>query len=425
MKSGPHRTVYRVALPSGTVYVKHCRINGPRAWAREVMRPAEGATGVRERVAPARARHRRGGPAGVGHRGLALAGRELPRHPRPRSGGPVHRLHGARFPAFAPDDQGRVRRQLARGLGRFLALLHENGVTHPDPHPGNLLVELPRLADAALQPARCSRGPLRPAAVAGRRAAKTSSSTTAGSSSARAGADRARFWHEYRLCAADAPGRGRRGRDRTGARTHASNRRFWAARTARYKGTHRTIRKVRAGGVRGLAVRDLPDGLPPRAARRPGRGVHPARYEVAEAVREFDRRGTGDADARPGREAVILKRVNVRSVLDPLKNLFRSLGRAAVVAARPRAVRAVAADAAPAGDVPPPPRRISTRGRVFAYGEGARRRRAVRSGQGVSRRDRLRAWAERLARRGAGDARPRRVAPRPEGAERDAPRRGR
>src|SRR5262245_39963368 len=39
VKSGPHRTVYRVTLPTGTVYVKHCRITGPRAWAREVLRP--------------------------------------------------------------------------------------------------------------------------------------------------------------------------------------------------------------------------------------------------------------------------------------------------------------------------------------------------------------------------------------------------
>src|SRR4051794_22762387 len=41
VKSGPHRTVYRVTLPGGTVFVKHCRISGPRAWAREVLRPAK------------------------------------------------------------------------------------------------------------------------------------------------------------------------------------------------------------------------------------------------------------------------------------------------------------------------------------------------------------------------------------------------
>src|SRR5262249_30110773 len=48
----------------------------------------------------------------------------------------------ARFEALSSDVQCRVRRQLARGLGRFLANLHDNGIAHPDPHAGNLLVEI-------------------------------------------------------------------------------------------------------------------------------------------------------------------------------------------------------------------------------------------------------------------------------------------
>ena len=39
VKTGTHRTVYRVVLPGGTIYVKHCRISGSRAWVREVLRP--------------------------------------------------------------------------------------------------------------------------------------------------------------------------------------------------------------------------------------------------------------------------------------------------------------------------------------------------------------------------------------------------
>src|SRR6516165_3356558 len=59
VKTGPHRTVYRVALPAGTIYVKQCRISGPRAWAREVLRPAkarlefENALALRDRGIPA------------------------------------------------------------------------------------------------------------------------------------------------------------------------------------------------------------------------------------------------------------------------------------------------------------------------------------------------------------------------------------
>src|SRR5213076_3007172 len=58
VKSNPARTVYRVALPTGAIYVKHCRITGPRAWAREVLRPAkarlefENALALRDRGIP-------------------------------------------------------------------------------------------------------------------------------------------------------------------------------------------------------------------------------------------------------------------------------------------------------------------------------------------------------------------------------------
>src|SRR5689334_15201746 len=39
VKSNPARTVYRVELPGATVFVKHCKISGARAWGREVIRP--------------------------------------------------------------------------------------------------------------------------------------------------------------------------------------------------------------------------------------------------------------------------------------------------------------------------------------------------------------------------------------------------
>jgi len=39
VKSNPYRTIYRVELPGGAVYVKHLRPRGLRAWMREVVRP--------------------------------------------------------------------------------------------------------------------------------------------------------------------------------------------------------------------------------------------------------------------------------------------------------------------------------------------------------------------------------------------------
>ena len=47
------------------------------------------------------------------------------------------------LPTLPAERQAVIRWQLARTLGEFLALLHDAGVAHPDPHPGNLLVELP------------------------------------------------------------------------------------------------------------------------------------------------------------------------------------------------------------------------------------------------------------------------------------------
>ena len=55
VKTNPARTVYRVELPGATVFVKHCKISGPRAWGREVIRPPkaklefENALALRER----------------------------------------------------------------------------------------------------------------------------------------------------------------------------------------------------------------------------------------------------------------------------------------------------------------------------------------------------------------------------------------
>src|SRR5947209_3927395 len=41
VKDGPRRTVYQITLATRTVYVKHCRVIGIRAWLREVLRPAK------------------------------------------------------------------------------------------------------------------------------------------------------------------------------------------------------------------------------------------------------------------------------------------------------------------------------------------------------------------------------------------------
>ncbi len=315
VKHGPHRTVYRIGLPTGTVYVKHCRINGPRAWVREVVRPPKArlefenatrliALGIGAAV-----------PLAWGATDSLWPGESfiITRDLSPAI--PFTDFIESHAPANAE------RRQLARGLGRFLALLHDRGVTHPDPHPGNLLVELPAslVPHFALLDVHAVRfgEPL-----SWRESLANLTRYNRWFQLRASAADRCRFWCEYRL-SRQTLAIPREAAIELERATLASNRRFWVARTARYEGTHRTIRAVRAGAVRGLAVRDLPDDFLRELLRDPDgafarSGTKILKRCVSSTVAELE------LPTPAGPKAVILKRVNVRSALDPLKNLFRS-----------------------------------------------------------------------------------------------------
>jgi tRNA A-37 threonylcarbamoyl transferase component Bud32 len=324
VKHGPHRTVYRVALARTAVYVKHCRINGPRARGREIMRPPKArlefenarrllALGIGAAV-----------PLAWGTADSIWPGESflITRDLAPAA--PFTDFVEARLREFPPDDQRHILRQLARGLGRFMALLHDSGVMHPDPHPGNVLVEVPpslvphfSLLDvhAVRFGAPLSWNESRANLILYNRWFQLRATAV----------DRMRFWREYRLARQTLPVAEVAHREAVELEraTLASNRRFWLARTARYRGTHRTIRKVRAGSVRGLSVRDLPEEFlrellrdPDAAFTRPD--THLLKECVSSTVAEL-KMPTPD-----GSRTVILKRVNGRGALDPVKNLFRS-----------------------------------------------------------------------------------------------------
>jgi hypothetical protein len=54
VKHGPHRTVYRVALPDFSFYLKHYRLTGLRAWLRQLVRPPKARTEFERAVAVAK-----------------------------------------------------------------------------------------------------------------------------------------------------------------------------------------------------------------------------------------------------------------------------------------------------------------------------------------------------------------------------------
>ncbi|MBX9627068.1 MAG: lipopolysaccharide kinase InaA family protein [Gemmataceae bacterium] len=339
VKENPYRTVYRAVLPDGAVFVKRCRVRGFRAWWREVLRPPKArlefdtALALLDRGVPTARPLAWGHAAGVGPRESVLATRELP---------------GVPFVDSARDLTPRDRRRLAVALGRFFARLHDAGVAHPDPHPGNFLVDAgPAFALLDVHAVRLGRPLPWPASrdnlVVLNRYFQLRASR----------ADRLRFWRAY-LAERDALFRASGGRQppvlggtgipacvphqgadaprspgqRTDAardlehHTSASNLRFWAGRVGRCVGKNRHFRRLRAGPVRGWAVRDLPEEFlrefladPAAMFRRPG--VRLLKDSRTSTVAAFE------MTTPAGPRAVVLKRVNVRRWPEPVKNLLR------------------------------------------------------------------------------------------------------
>lgn len=246
IKHGPHRTVYRVRLPSGdVVYWKHCRLNGPRAWWRDILR------GPKAKLEFDRAR-------ALTDRGVEtiepLAWAQFPgRWPRgsfliTRALEGTVSLHDqlAEHPPATPTD----RRRFTAALAEYVAKLHAAGVTHPDLHPGNLLV---RFADGApkfllIDVHDVELGP--PLDRQARRLNLVLFNRWFQLRTTRT--DRLRFWRVYAGPAAD-PDDARR----LELETERSVGGLGASRDGRCVRENRHFRRVRRAGLSGFAVREL------------------------------------------------------------------------------------------------------------------------------------------------------------------------
>jgi tRNA A-37 threonylcarbamoyl transferase component Bud32 len=209
-----------------------------------------------------------------------------------------------------------VRRSVARGFARLLARLHDLGVAHPDPHPGNFLVELPQFVLTDLHAVRFGRPLDWPATRANLTLLNRWFQVRATRS------DRLRFWRTYISTRATlpTPDADRMARDLETA-TEASNLRFWASRTARYRTDNRDSRRVRGPAASGYAVRDLPDELLRVWLADPDAPLDGARLlkdSRTSTVAEL----TIDTPAGP--RVVIYKRFNLKSPVGVFKNLLRA-----------------------------------------------------------------------------------------------------
>lgn len=324
VKSNATRTLYRVELPSAAVYVKHCRVNSPRGWVREALRPPkarlefENALALRASGIPAVEPLAWGGSDSHWPGDNFLITRAIP-------GVPFTHYLEHQLPARPADERAAARRQTARALARLFALLHDAGVNHPDPHPGNLLVEVPpcgvpRFTLLDLHDVRTGPplgwGESRENLVLLNRYFELRADR----------ADRARFWHAYRGSRTALPAAGpaelRARANELERATRASNLRFWAAREQRWLGSNRTIRRVRRGALRGLAVRDLPDDFLRTLLADPD-----APFAAATGPTILKDCATSTVAVIPmptpaGVVPVVFKRVNAKSWASPVKNLL-------------------------------------------------------------------------------------------------------
>lgn len=249
IKHGPQRTVYRVQLDGFNIFWKHCRISGPAAFLRQMIRPPK----ARMEFDRARLLLERGiatieplawgqswwWPFGPSH----LVTREL--------------LGATPLSAYLFEHAtGRSRREAAQHLGGYLASLHEAGIAHPDLHPGNILVVLDANQTPVFhlidlhnlrigQPLSAEEG-CENLVVLNRWFALRSERT-----------DRHRFWQSY----AQARGLGPKTADRLArqieTRTVRSNFVLWADRVNRCFGSNRYFQRLLSPIARGHAVKDL------------------------------------------------------------------------------------------------------------------------------------------------------------------------
>ncbi len=331
LKAGLQRDIERVELVGGAVVVKTCRVNGPRAWWREIFRGPKAklefdhacalrARGLAVAEPIAWARAGRFGPGTSVVISRAVDGVPLQEFLASESGWTFDDGLAAKPDTVAP--KGSVHLRFARELGATLARMHEAGVAHPDPHPGNLLVNFergrPTFTLIDLHALRLG-APLAWAEshdnlVLFNRYFQLRATRT----------ERLAFWRAY---VAGRPSLDASKTDswakETELRTFASNARFWRRRMDRYRKSNRQYRRLKSEGVFGHVVRELPDEFVQRLLADPDAPF----ADPACKVLKDSRSSTVIELPVPmptGTTIAIYKRFRIKSPIVRFKNRFRT-----------------------------------------------------------------------------------------------------
>jgi tRNA A-37 threonylcarbamoyl transferase component Bud32 len=323
VKQGPHRTVYRVRLPGLDCHVKHYRVADRRTWLREWLRPGKARREFERSLKLADRGVATVTPLAVGE-SLQRPGASFLITETVPDARPLNAFLEAELPTLPLVKQAEHRQRLARVLGRFLARMHDAGVTHHDLHPGNLLVRFdcndePQLFLIDLHLVRFGR----PLSWQASRANLIVLNRWFMLRCERA--DRLRFWHAYHEARQTAglhkglPKGTARDLERAAL---ASNLRFWHWRDRRCLGNNRYFRRVRTAQVVGHAVADL--ALDPLASLLADPDA-PFRREDAKILKHSPSSTVAEInwpDPR-GPRPLIYKRFACTARTDPLVSLVR------------------------------------------------------------------------------------------------------
>ncbi len=320
VKHGPHRSVYRVALPGLDVFVKQNRVHNTRAWLRQCFRPSKARIEYDKALALAARGIATITPLALGESIGNAPGDSYLVTRTINNAEALGAFLEQNLPSFPRARQVQVRQRLAVVLGRFVAAMHDAGVRPDDFHAGNLMVRLdqdqPQLFLIDLHAVHIGR-PL------SWTAARDNLVVLNRWFVMRVGrADRLRFWHAYHAARFSSDrSREERALDLE-ERTWISNMSFWEARDHRCRETNRYYRRVSSSRTAGHVVADLASDAvaalladPDEPFHRPG--VKLLKDSRSSTVAEVEMMVNG----QPCR--VIYKRFRVTSWTDPLTALLR------------------------------------------------------------------------------------------------------